>query len=95
MWLILISNYYVLIFILHLLLCLLAIAFAVGGRYTSLWVPMPLSEGTCSPMPKWFEIIAESKKELEQWDVEFDSKLFRMGERVLLDEEMVQKNEEY
>ena len=35
------------------------------------------------------------KKELEQWDVEFDSKLFRMGERVLLDEEMVQKTEEY
>jgi len=46
-------------------------------------------------MPKWFEINAESKKELEQWDVEFDSKLFRMGERVLLDEEMVQKTEEY
>ena len=34
------------------------------------------------------------KKELEQWDVEFDSKLLRMGERVLPDEEMVQKNEE-
>ena len=46
-------------------------------------------------LPKWFEINAESRKELEQWDVEFDSKLLRMGERVLLDEEMVQKNEEY
>jgi hypothetical protein len=46
-------------------------------------------------MPKWFEINSESKKELEQWDVEFDSKLLRMGERVLLDEEMVQKSEEY
>ena len=58
-------------------------------------IPMLLSGGTCSLMPKWFEINAESKKELEQWDVEFDSKLLRMGERVLLDEEMVQKNEGY
>ena len=45
-------------------------------------------------MPKWFETNSESKKELEQWDVEFGSKLLRMG-NVLFDEEMVQKNEEY
>jgi len=46
-------------------------------------------------MSKWFETNSELKKELEQRNVEFDSKLLRMGERVLPDEEMVQKNEEY
>ena len=54
-----------------------------------------MSGGTCSLTPKWFEVNAESKKELEQWDVEFDSKLLRMGERVLLDEEMVRKDKKY
>ena len=46
-------------------------------------------------MPKWFKTNSESKKELEQWNVEFDTKLLRMGGRVLPDEEMVQKGEEY
>ena len=63
----------------------------MGGRYVSLRGSDAFEWRDMFSNAEMIRDNAESKKELEQWDVEFDSKLLRMGERVLLDEEMVQK----